>query len=543
MPVTIGVNMQQPIRLLLIDTVELDGGLIARELRQANIAHSLRRVEGATASRDVLADGKFDIIICAYVSPGSNVRDVLRMRAEMGKDIPLIVVSQAARIADAVELLRSGVEEFIEKDDLSRLAPAIQRTLRAAEAQRLRLRAEEQATRARKMEAIGQLTGGIAHDFNNYLAIILGNLELLDDDLPPGIPAKRFLEAALAATLQGAELTRGLLAFACQQPIHPRVTKIGNCIAATVQLLERTLGENIRIRVANPVNAWPVLVDDGLLSACLLNLANNARDAMRAGGTLAITVRNIELDHDASRAEPELAPGDYVLLEVADTGSGMPAEALQRAFEPFFSTKRAAQRTGLGLSMVYGFVKQSSGHIKLDSVVGHGTTVRIYLPRADAEPVPQALGIVARRKAPIGSETILVVEDRASLRHTVAAQLADLGYRVEEASDGDAALALLEQDEPRIDLLFTDIIMPGHLDGHALARLAVERHPGIKVLLTTGFDGGPLASQGGEPPEYSLLAKPYRKDDLAWAVRAALDTSPTASALSSQPKAPVAQAS
>ena len=382
--------------------------------------------------------------------------------------------------------------------------------------------AEEQLLQSRKMESIGQLTGGIAHDFNNQLGVIMGNLSLLDEHVATDPDARKLIEAALYAAKHSAELTRSLLAFARRQPLRPRIIDIGEFIAECVRLIDRTLGEAIEIKLSRQPGTSSVLVDEAQLSACIINLANNARDAMPQGGTLTISVRDVDLDKDYAALHPEVADGHYVAIEVSDTGTGMTPEALGKAFEPFFTTKEVGKGTGLGLSMVHGFVKQSAGHVEIRSEIGRGTTVRIYLPRVAEQHATRAPAAGEPAKPAGGSETVLMVEDNEGVRQIVAAQLAGLGYRVLEAGRGWDALAILERPGQAIDLLFTDIVMPGGMDGYKLARAAIERHPDLKVLLTSGFPGQQPEAAGERGTDLPLLSKPYNRDDLARAIRAAL---------------------
>lgn len=385
-----------------------------------------------------------------------------------------------------------------------------------------RIAAEDRARRSQRLEAIGQLTGGIAHDFNNLLMVVIGNLELLQEFAHADPDAAELVDSAFKAALRGAELTRQLLAFARRQPLDARVIAINERVSATMDLLRRTLGERIQITTDLEPELWPALADQAQLESALVNLAINARDAMKSNGRLAIETANQKLDEDYARENVDAVPGDYVMLAVSDTGSGMPPDVLAHVFEPFFTTKAPGEGTGLGLSMVYGFVRQSQGHIKIYSEVGCGTTVQLYLPRAPegapaaADPKPATTPVAKP------GERILVVEDNAEVRKVVAVQLGELGYGVTEASNGEAALRLIEQGTS-VDLLFTDVIMPGHLTGDELARIARRLRPGLKVLLTSGFaKSSPLNAPRSDDFK-NLLTKPYRKIELATKLRAALD--------------------
>ena len=373
----------------------------------------------------------------------------------------------------------------------------------------------EQLQQAQKMEAVGNLTGGIAHDFNNLLTVIIGNLDLLRADVIGHETAEPKVEAILQEALRAADLTQQLLAFSRRQPLRPRRVDVNRLIAHTTRMLTRTLGAAIRMEIRISPESWPILVDEPQLEAAMVNLAINARDAMPKGGVLTFETRQLQLAGDAA-AQEGLAPGDYMLLRVEDTGTGMSSEVVVKIFEPFFTTKGAGHGTGLGLSMVYGFVTQSGGHVKVESEPGRGTAFSLYLPRAmgaeaaaapEDEHTDQALLFA-------NGETILAVDDNAAVRATAAAQLKALGYYVVEAGGGEDALKILKGPEP-IDLLFTDIIMPGGLEGPELARKARELRPGIKVLFTSGFPGTESKASTSLDEGDVLLGKPYRRRELA----------------------------
>jgi two-component system, cell cycle sensor histidine kinase and response regulator CckA len=380
---------------------------------------------------------------------------------------------------------------------------------------------ERQLVQAQKMEAVGNLTGGLAHDFNNLLGIIVGNLDLLLPMLAPNAQAGEIARDALDAALHGADLTRRLLAFARRQPLQPQAIDLNQLVANAARLLQRMLDANIEISLDLAPETWPVVADPAQLETSVINLATNARDAMPQGGTLSIATGNRTLDAGYCATHPEVRPGDYALIEISDTGSGMTAEVLSHIFEPFYTTKETGKGTGLGLSMVFGFIKQSEGHINAYSEPGVGTTFRLYLPKrssADAGVAPREEIVSSSSRG----ETVLVVEDNEALRRVVLRQLAELGYRTFETTDAAAALALLEQE--RIDLLFTDIVMPGGLDGFDLARRVLERWPSVKVVLTSGFPSTKINGHlDTKAASARLLSKPYRKDELARVLREVLD--------------------
>lgn len=379
--------------------------------------------------------------------------------------------------------------------------------------------AEEQLRRAQRMEAIGHLTGGVAHDFNNLLQVIRGNLELIAPDVADRAAAAQRLRSALHGADRAAQLTRQLLAFARRQPLEPKVVNLGRMVGDMADMLRRMLGESIVVETIVSEGLWNTLADPAQVESALLNLAINARDAMPQGGRLSIEVANARLDRDVAKPGADIEPGQYVLIAVSDTGHGMTAEVVARVFEPFFTTKGEERGTGLGLSMVYGFVKQSDGHVQIYSEVGQGTTVKIFLPRAHqdetmAEPV--VAGPLEGR-----SEVILVVEDDDLVRASSVSLLRDLGYTCLHASDGAAALELLRAGV-KVDLLFTDVVMPGPVRSRDLATEALRLRPGLPVLFTSGYTEDAIVHGGRLDPGIQLLSKPFARDDLARKIRGLL---------------------
>jgi len=387
--------------------------------------------------------------------------------------------------------------------------------------------AEMQLRQAQKMEAVGQLTGGIAHDFNNLLAVIIGNLQLLDKPLRENIRLHGRVKLGLEAARSGAELTRRLLAFARRQRLEPKLVQANDLLSQMVPLMERTLGEAVRIRVRLSDDPWLTNVDPSQLESAILNLAINARDAMADGGEISIVTENIMLDGHYTATHPHVSPGRYVKIAVTDNGTGMTPEVMKRAFEPFFTTKEVGKGSGLGLSMVYGFVKQSGGHVELYSEPGHGTSVKIYLPQA-AGGVAVAPDLASDEpEAPEGSERILVVDDNARVRATAVSILEGLGYEVLEAESGPAALAALEKNR-RIDLVFSDIVMPDGMTGFALAEEVSKQYPEAKILLTSGFADIGSAARMPVGEGRAWIGKPYERDALARKIREVLSRAPEA---------------
>jgi sensor domain CHASE-containing protein/nitrogen-specific signal transduction histidine kinase len=407
--------------------------------------------------------------------------------------------------------------------DLETANTALQHQMHALETARARqTEAEVQLRQSQKLEAVGQLTGGVAHDFNNLLTIILGNAEILAEALEDDTRLRKLAQVTVKAAERGADLTSSLLAFSRKQPLNPKVLNINCQIYDGVELLlRRTLPESIRLQIRQGENLWPIKVDPSQLEAALLNIVINARDAMPEGGKIRIATGNLTLNNQTRPAIPDLPSGDYVTICVTDTGAGMQAETLSRVFEPFFTTKDVGSGTGLGLSVVYGFMKQTGGHISLQSAPDKGTEVTLYFPRAQEDPVTPR-EITRQPNIAHGHETVLVVEDDAQVRAQVCANLTGLGYAVQAAENGPDALALLAQAGP-VDLLFTDIILPGGMNGRVLAEKARELRPDLKILFTSGYSNDPIIDRHGSDPDLPILAKPYRRSQLAAKLRQVLD--------------------
>jgi PAS domain S-box-containing protein len=379
---------------------------------------------------------------------------------------------------------------------------------------------ENELRQAQKMEAVGQLTGGVAHDFNNLLTVIIANLEMLRPRLTES-EQRELAQEALDAAEDGAKLAAQLLAFGRRQPLNPKSTDVGPLVSNFADLLRRTLGEAIELRILVVGSAHLTVVDASQLQNALLNLAINARDAMPRGGQLTIEITHVRLDADYAQMYPDIRTGRYVLITVTDTGTGMSEEVRRRAFEPFFTTKPTGSGTGLGLSMVYGFVKQSGGNLQLYSEVGQGTSVRVFLPVADSAatgPTPKAF-LAREGDLPQGTETILLVEDDPRLRRVLSKRLRSLGYEIVEADSGQAALDHLAA-RPDVAMVFTDMVMPGGMSGFELAQAAQGLKPELKILFTSGYAEPALAKQGLRAGAW--LKKPYTADELAEKVRAVL---------------------
>jgi signal transduction histidine kinase/CheY-like chemotaxis protein len=442
--------------------------------------------------------------------------------------MPLVAISLAATVVLAL-LVGRAITHYI-----SRL---VARTAELEREARLRRETEDTLRQSQKMEAIGQLTGGVAHDFNNLLTVILGNLDTVHrrlSNVAAGQEAAHFattllkpIELAIHGSRSAAQLTHRLLAFSRRQALEPTHLDLNRLVAGMSDLLHRTLGESIKVETVLAGGLWPTFVDANQVENVLLNLVINARDAMPAGGNLTIETANTYLDETYTRRFGDVAPGQYVMLSITDTGTGIPRDVLDRVFEPFFTTKGTGVGSGLGLAMVHGFVKQSHGHVRIYSEVGVGTTVKVYLPRSmetadmPANPVgTEDPALPVPRAQP--NETLLLVEDNTGVREYAVSVLEDLGYRVIEAADVEGALKAIEHAPP-IDLLFTDVVLPGKESGRDLANILKQRFPGLPVLFTTGYTRNAIVHNGRLDAKVHLLNKPYTQQELARKLRELLD--------------------
>jgi signal transduction histidine kinase len=471
-------------------------------------------------------------LLIAYLVGGrlsGSMRTLAAEAARLGRgetvspgSLPVAEIDEIGRAMTAAsgELTQRERERDKAIDDLRRLSGSLEkmvsdRTHELVDEMSKREQAEQTLRQAQKMEAIGQLTGGIAHDFNNMLAVVLGNLDLAKRRLAKGVTTiDQYLSGAQEGGRRAAALTQRLLAFARQQPLAPEAIEPNKLVSGMSELLHRTLGETIRIETVLAAGLWRIHADPNQLENAILNLAVNARDAMPDGGKLTIETGNAYLDDRYVLEHSGLSPGQYVMLAVTDTGTGMSPDVAAKAFDPFFTTKKSGVGTGLGLSQVYGFVKQSGGHVKIYSEASEGTTIKIYLPRYHGA-AEQARPVADKSALPTndGTVSILVVEDEEAVRRYSTDALRDLGYRVLEADGGKAALEIIDA-EPDIAILFTDVVMPG-MNGRRLAEAALERRPSLKVLFTTGYTRNAIVHNGMLDPGVVLLSKPFSLEELA----------------------------
>jgi signal transduction histidine kinase len=528
-----------PRRILYVERHETDIDLTsAHFLEHADhLALTIVRSSGDALAR--LAETAFDLILTDLRMPDLSALELLRELRQRESSAPLIVVTGKGDEAAAVAALRLGAYDYIVKREgyLTQLPYAIDNAVSRAQLEQLnsrlktelveqergeseRARLAEELRQVQKIDSLGRLAGGIAHDFNNLLTVIQGQADLILQDLHHDDPLRESVDDIQAAASRAADLTRQLLAFSRRQLLHPRVLDLNALLAESTRLLGRLLGEDIELATVYGDNLGLVRADPGQLDQVVVNLSVNARDAMPHGGTLTIETRNVTVDPAAAERHAAFRAGSYVLLTISDTGSGMSAEVLDRIFEPFFTTKDVGKGTGLGLAMVYGIVKQSGGWIWVSSEVGRGTTFEIYLPRvneaaAPADPPPA----VSHRR---GTETVLVAEDDEGVRKLTCRSLRKSGYQVLEAANGGEALMLCERRQRPIDLLVTDVVMPG-MSGPQLVERLKQLHPEMKVLYTSGYTDAAVVRLGLLDESLDFLQKPFTPAELNRKVREVLD--------------------
>jgi signal transduction histidine kinase len=439
-------------------------------------------------------------------------------------DLPVILVSGTLGEERAIDSLKSGATDYVLKERLARLAPAVRRAMHEVEERAERRRLEAQFIEAQKMEAIGQLAGGVAHDFNNILAVIMGCSELITSKLGADSPLQKYTEEIRHASERAAGLTQQLLVFSRKQTVQPVVLDLNNVVKGLDKMLRRLIGENIEMTIVPGKQIGCIKADSGHIGQVLMNLVVNARDAMPNGGNLTIATNRVTLDESDTRTHPGAMPGDYVMLSVSDTGTGMTGEVKARLFEAFFTTKPSGKGTGLGLATCQTIVQQSGGHIGVYSEVGKGTTFKIYFPRVD-QPLDAVAQAIKAEPLPRGTETLLVVEDEPSVRHLVTDVLEAQGYKVLRANNGQDALRVAREHKgAAIRLVVTDVIMP-LMGGKVMAEWLKATYPDLKILFTSGYTEDAMTRRGMIEAEVEFLPKPYAPATLARKVRGMLDKS------------------
>jgi two-component system cell cycle sensor histidine kinase/response regulator CckA len=506
-----------PIRVLMVEDSADDAALLALELRRGGYEPAAHRVDSEEAMRSALDQGKWEIVICDFSMPHFSGQEALKLLRETDSEAPFIFVSGTMGEDTAVAALKQGAQDYLMKDNLKRLVPAIQRELLEVEHRRQRSHLEKEVQQLQKFEAIGRLAGGVAHDFNNLLGIVTASTELLRGRVEDcGV---EYLDNICEAARRGASLTRQLLAFGRKQQLQPQVLDLNERIDDVSKLLRPLLGDDVEVVLLTKANAAMIEIDPSQLDQIVVNLAVNARDAMPRGGKLIL--ETAAFDHDGSlTSDHSMAWGRYVMLAVSDNGSGMDEATRSRIFEPFFTTKEVGKGTGLGLATVYGIVKQCGGHIWVYSEPGRGTTFKIYFPVAShkkgASSDSCALALPPKRPG----KTILLTEDDPVIRKLTRTLLEDHGYNVLEAEDGKSALETIATNHALIDLILTDVVMKS-MSGPELVRRLMDSHPSMKVIYMSGYTGEMVANQGLDS-SIRLLEKPFTRAELLKAIDVAL---------------------
>ena len=531
MPAGLGpVGMKSPLHILHLEDDPNDAELIRRNLELAGIACVVTRVADRPGFEAALEQGGIDLVLSDFTLPtfdGTTASEITRAR---WPDIPFIFVTGTLGEERAVDALKSGVTDYVLKGGLARLAPAIRRACQEVSDRLARGQLEAQLVEAQKMEIIGQLASSVVHDFNNILAVIMGCGEWISFELGPDSPLQKYTDEIRDAAKRAAGLTQQLLIFSRKEAVKPVLLNLNDVVLDMDSMLRRLIGENIELVLSPGDQPEPIHADAGYLGQVLMNLVVNARDAMPRGGKLTITTGNLRLDESQTRAHPGSLPGEYALLQVSDTGSGMTEEVKARLFEAFFTTKPKGKGTGLGLATCHAIVARSGGHISVQSELGRGTTFSVYFPRAG-----QALAATARAVSnepmPRGTETLLLVEDEPSVRHLARDVLKALGYEVLAASNGQEGLQVAREHKGTpIRLVVTDVVMP-LMGGKVMAEWLKTSYPDLKVLFTSGYTDEIIARIGALETGVDFLPKPYTPATLTRKVREMLDAPESGAAL------------
>ncbi len=526
--------MTDPLRVLIVDDSVADTKLVVRELRRGGRSVLYDRVDNADAMRAALAEGNWAVVICDWSMPGFSAPGALALIKEIQIDIPFIIVSGTIGEENAVEAMRAGAHDYVIKDRLARLMPAVERELRESQLRKAhkesesalrvsekgRRESEGQLRQAQKMEAVGRLAGGVAHDFNNVLSVILTYSELIFNELGSGNPMREDVDEIRKAAKRAADITRQLLMFSRQQVLEPRILDLNEVLVGMDRMLRRLLGEDVDLVLQITPSLGRVRVDRGSIEQVIMNLVMNARDAMPTGGKLTMQTTDVDLDESYAEAHLGVNPGPYIMLAVTDTGIGMDKATQARIFEPFFTTKPKDKGTGLGLSTAFGIVQQSGGSIWVYSEEGSGTTFQIHLPRVDG--TLESFRPPAPLTTLCGSETILLVEDEEQVRAVARSVLRKNGYDVIEARSGEDALRLSGRHGGTIHLLLSDVVMP-QMSGPDLAKQLARTRPHMKVLFMSGYVDDSVVRHGVLQADVAFLQKPITPDLLTRKVREVID--------------------
>jgi len=509
------------LRVLHVEDSPDDAALVVRALQKGGYTVTSARVEDAESMRAALGREPWDIVVSDWSMPQFSATAALGVLQDTRIDIPFIIASGTVDEETAVAAMLAGAGDFLSKNKLARLVPAVDREVRKCADRRAGRLVEEQLRHAQKMEAVGRLAGGVAHDFNNVLSVILSYSEMMLADLKPGDPLRADVQEICAAGKRAASLTRQLLLFSRQKVVEAEVLDLNHVVGGMKNMLERLLGADVDLSLRLSEDIGRIVADAGHIEQVVMNLIVNARDAMPGGGQLTVESKNVRLDEDYARAHHGVRAGNYVMLAVTDTGVGMDRLTQERIFEPFFTTKGEGKGTGLGLSTVFGIVRQAGGHLWVYSEPAKGTTFRVYLPRTDAPRslAPAATPIESGR----GTETILLVDDDDQVRHVARDVLRRLGYQVLDACNGGEALLLAEQSPATIHLLLTDVVLP-HMSGPQIAARLGAQRPEMAVLFMSGYTDEAMLQHGVLDSTAAYLQKPITPDALGRRVREALAT-------------------
>ena len=513
--------MVKQLRILFVEDSQEDAELEVRDLKRGGLDFTSLRVQTREDLARALREFKPDLVISDYSLPGMDGMNVLEIVRGMDTAVPFIFVSGTIGEERAIESLKGGATDYVVKDRLGGLLSKVRRALREVDDRERQKKLEQELRQAQKMEAIGRLAGGVAHDFNNLLTVISGYARLALGRAQPGDPLTADLEEVIRASEGAASLTRQLLTFSRRQVLAPVVLNLNQRVVEMTKMLKRIIGEDVELVTRLEPALGNVKADPGQVEQVIMNLAVNSRDAMPKGGKLTIATDNVVIDEANSGEHPDAPPGPHVLLTVTDTGTGMTPETKAHLFEPFFTTKEQGKGTGLGLSTVYGIVHQSGGSIEVVSEPGRGATFRIRFPRVE-ERVESGKGTRIAKRAPTGSETVLVVEDSDSLRRLVNLVLKKHGYTVLLAHDGEEGLKVAEKHPGSIHLVVTDVVMP-RMGGPELATRLLKSRPDTRVLYTSGYIERTGLDAAAADGGLAFLAKPYTPEELARKVREVLE--------------------
>ena len=514
--------MKPPLNILHLEDDPYDAALILSALEAGGITCAITRVQTQPGFVAALERGGVDLILSDYRLPTFDGLSALKVAHARWPAIPLIFVSGTLGEERAVDSLKSGATDYVLKGHLTRLVPAVRRAMQDVEKRVEHKKMEAQFIEAQKMEVVGHLASGVAHDFNNVLAVIMGYTNLILAELEPENALKKYVEEILHASERAAGLTRQLLVFSRKQLVQPVVLDLNEVLADVEKMLRRLISENIAMNVVPGKETGCIQADSGYLGQLLMNLVVNARDAMPNGGKLTIATGNVTFDQNDAHTRAGIVPGDYVVLSVSDTGTGMTEEVKKRLFEAFFTTKPLGKGTGLGLATCQTIVQQCSGHIEVQSELGKGTTFKVYFPHVKQAAVV-AVKTIPAGPLPRGTETLLLVEDDSSVRHLACSILEMQGYTVLRANNGQEALHIARDHKgPPIRLVVTDVIMP-LMNGRVMAEWLKITYPGLKILFTSGYTDDAISQHGVLEAGTAFLSKPYSPAALACRVRAMLD--------------------